>query len=182
MPITPLHLGLMAPFLFAQRKRQAWAALVGFTLVNLMLDQEAIFAWILDQPLPGHDQWDHTFSGALIVGVVFALPAALPYIRSAAWVAGCLFGAVSHVILDAMVHADMRPFDHTEANPFYMGPGAMLWVSAALAVPTALLIAQIVSSGLRGVRKAWAAVQQRLGRRTDEEPSPALQDSQPFER
>lgn len=145
----------MAPFLFSKHKRRAWAALTGFTLVNLMIDQEAIFAWILDQPLPGHDLWHHNFSGALIIAVVFALPAALPYIRSASWVAGCLLGALSHVVLDAMVHADVKPFDHTDANPFYLGTTAMFWVSITLAIPTAVLVTLCTLDVIRLAKAAW---------------------------
>ena len=51
MPITPLHLGRMAPMV---HWTHSWGALLAFTLVILWIDSQAIHAWFNE--LPRHDK------------------------------------------------------------------------------------------------------------------------------
>lgn len=137
----------MAPVMHRTR---SWAALSSFTLVNLWIDHQAIIAWFGGTPLPSHAEPYHTMLGALMAATVVALAAVVT--RSSAWAAGAYFGGVSHILLDAVVHPEMQPFDRMIAgNPLYLG--AMMQVSVALLPPTIWLIVQCVSSALEGVRR-----------------------------
>lgn len=150
MPITPLHLGLMAPFTYYWAR--SWVALISFTLVNLWIDSLAIQAVLTGQPLPSHDEVHHTLVGALMVAVVVALPAVFPGFRSLSWASGAFFGAISHIFLDALVHPELQPLpEFVKGNPLYLE--AMIPVSLALVPLTSWLIAQIVSGTLRLVRR-----------------------------
>jgi membrane-bound metal-dependent hydrolase YbcI (DUF457 family) len=155
MPITPLHLGLMAPFLFWLRTRdikRGWLALVSFTLVNLWIDSQAIFAWFRDQPLPSHDEPWHTLHGALVVAGAISILGFLSW----RWIMGAFYGGISHIYLDGFVHPEMQPFIDTEpGNPIYLGPMAMSYVSAALLPLLIWLIVLSVSSTLAWVRIRW---------------------------
>jgi len=152
MPITPLHLGLMAPYLYYARIRaNAWTALLSFTLVNLWIDSQAIYAWFTSQSLPSHDEAHHTIVGALMVAVCVSVPGILMRTREA-WALGAFTGALSHIFLDALVHPDMHPFDPVmRGNPLYID--GMAPVSLTLVPLTGWLIAECVSSALGYVRK-----------------------------
>jgi membrane-bound metal-dependent hydrolase YbcI (DUF457 family) len=152
----------MAPFFHWKR---SWATLVAFTLVNLWIDSMAIEAVLTGQPLPGHDEPHHTLVGALMVGVLVALPAVLPGLRSVGWMVGAFFGAVSHIFLDALVHPEMQPFEPVIlGNPLYLG--AMLQVSVALMPLTIWLIVQCVSAALGFVRTRQAQHRQQVDQRS----------------
>lgn len=158
MPITLLHMGLMAPFL---RHRRGYAALVAFGMINLWIDLEAIIAVLTGGSFPPHTEVSHTLPVALIMGLIVAAPGALPKIRSAAWVAGALFGAVSHVLLDALVHSDMNLLGVEDGgNPLYLG--LMTHVSVLLVIPTIYVIARCVLDGLGALRILMGALIQRF--------------------
>lgn len=162
MPITLLHFGLMAPFI---RRRRGYAALASFVLINLWIDLEAILAVISGSPLPAHTEASHTLPVALMMGLAVALPGALPYIRSAAWVAGALLGAVSHVLLDALVHQDMDLMGTgSSGNPLYLG--LMTHVSLLLVLPTAYVIARFLLDSLRVLKGLVERLAQRISQRS----------------
>lgn len=145
MPITPLHFGLMAPVNRFFRGRISW---ISFLLVNLWIDLPAILSVIQGSPFPSHDEWGHTFVGATLVAVLIGIFG----IRSWPWVLGAFFGAWSHVLLDALVHTDMNPFNPVAmGNPLYLG--IMEPLSWLLAPFTVWFTAQIVSDTLVGVRR-----------------------------
>jgi membrane-bound metal-dependent hydrolase YbcI (DUF457 family) len=164
MPVTPLHMGLMAPVVHRWGLKRTWSALVSYALVNLWLDLDAILAWLRDQPLPSHDESWHTMHGALL----FAGFISVFGILSWRWISGAFFGAVSHIYLDGMVHPEMQPFvDTQQGNPIYLG--AMVPVSVALMPLTCWLIALIVlrvSSSLGSLRTRAAVRSRRSAKRS----------------
>lgn len=115
MPITPLHLAAALPLKKAAKdKFSLWA----FIVVNVLLDLEPITVHLLDLEMHGLSMHGgiHTMVGALIVAGVVAL-----FRWGLAWLLGALYGGVSHIIMDAMVHHEMRPFVPLIAsNPLYM--------------------------------------------------------------
>ena len=160
MPITLLHIGLMAPFM---RHRRAYAALVAFVLINLWIDMKAIAAVFFNLPFPPHTEASHTFPVALAMGLIIAAPGVI--CRSVAWVAGAFFGAISHVLLDALVHADMDLFaTGSTHNPLYLG--LMTHVSVLLVLPTAWVTLRCVLDAGQAARKLLAALAQRFGQRS----------------
>lgn len=145
MPITPLHFGLMAPITSIWPNRISW---VSFALTNIWIDALAILAVVSGDPLPGHDEWGHTFVGATLIAVMVGVFG----IRSWPWVLGAFLGAWSHIVLDMLVHKDIEPLRPMIAgNPFYLG--IMEPLSWALIPFTVWFIAQTVSSGMAMTRK-----------------------------
>lgn len=144
MPITPLHMGLLAPAVHLWGLKRTWPVLVSFTLVNLWLDLDAIFAWLEGQPLPSHDEPWHTMHGALLFAGFISVFGFLSW----RWISGAFYGAVSHIYLDGMVHPEMQPFVDTQpGNPIYMD--AMVPVSLSLLPLTIWLVVLIVLTVLR---------------------------------
>lgn len=152
MPITPLHFGLLAP---VNHFRPTRVAVIPFILVNVWIDSLAILAWLQNLPLPSHDEANHTYLGALVLGTIVAALG----VRSWRWVLGAYLGGFSHIFLDSLVHPEMSPLHPVLGNPFYMG-----WLeplSWALLPLTAWFIVQSVSCTLDWVRKRQEVVQAR---------------------
>jgi hypothetical protein len=132
MPVTPFHLG---PGVVLKAISPGWFSFGAFTAVQVAIDLETI-SNILIGRYPIHGPL-HTVVGAVAVSIVVAVMARrlLPPIARAAgrflahvegyprwlvpstsprrWTAlliGALLGALSHVVLDAVIHADVRPF------------------------------------------------------------------------
>ena len=103
-----------------------------FALANILIDLEPILLFVFTGD-PAHP-WLHTLPGAIGVAVVAAsagrrpceaflrwwnrqlspaqakwLAAETRITRAAAW-SGALLGTLSHILLDAIMHADVRPF------------------------------------------------------------------------
>lgn len=116
MPITPLHLAAALPVKkFAKEKFSLWA----FIVVNVLIDLEPITVYLLDLEKHGLAMHGgmHTMIGALIIAGFVAL-----FRWRLSWSLGAVFGGVSHILMDATVHAEMRPFVPLIAgNPLYMG-------------------------------------------------------------
>ena len=162
MPMTPLHLGLLAPInhFFPNKVSN-----LSFILVNLWFDAYAIayFGFGLELgELHGPDT--HSFiaafatGGAIAVGgfAYFVLKSFFVYTRknedeAFAWVLGAFLGAFTHILLDAMVHSEMQPFHPAEGNPLYWG--GMFWLTLVLIPFWVWLTAQYVSCGVRHVEK-----------------------------
>lgn len=129
MPITPFHFGPGALFKCAAPGYLSWTV---FALANVLIDLEPIFLFLLTGD-PAHP-WLHTAPGALAVAVVAATAGRRPcewFLRwwnrqlspkqarwlktetaignTTAW-AGALVGTFSHILLDAVMHVDVRPF------------------------------------------------------------------------
>lgn len=137
MPITPLHFGVLAPLNHLAPGR---VSNVAFVLVNLWVDMSAIVWWATGYGGPAHGV-EHSFLGVapliLYVGVLGLL--------SVRWWLGAILGGMSHVVLDALVHADSVPFyPYHDGNPLYAGlMGPLSW---ALLVLCVWLTLQYVSS------------------------------------
>lgn len=117
-------------------------SVISFILVNLWIDGAAIRNWLFNLPIPDHPPTTHSFLGALVLGAVVALFG----FRSRKWIYGALLGAVSHVLLDMLVHSEMRPLYPLQGNPFFAG--LMEPLSMVLIPLTCWFIVQFVS-GIR---------------------------------
>ena len=135
MPVTPFHFG---PGLLGKGlapRRYSWSA---FVASNVIIDCES-FYYLVRHEYPVHRQL-HTFLGAALVGVatallVVGLVRVAPRLR--AWFArqspivraegtplgicvGAMVGALSHPLLDGVMHPDIEPFQPwTAANPLH---------------------------------------------------------------
>jgi len=128
MPITPFHLG---PAAAVKAIVPGHFSLTVFTFVQMLIDLEPLYYMAVDAD-PLH-RFMHTFAGgtlAAILGVVAGRPlceAALGWwnahldpqlarwlstgrtITLTAAICGAILGAYSHLALDAIMHADVRP-------------------------------------------------------------------------
>ncbi len=128
MPFTLLHFGPGFLFKAVGSKRISWCA---FCAANVMIDIEPLAYWVL-RGEPWH-RFLHTLPGATLAGIltVGCCKYLLPYWLNwwnrqlspdqarwlrvevelnsrALWVGG-LLGAWSHLLLDAIMHVDVRP-------------------------------------------------------------------------
>ena|SRR5689334_5651116 len=173
MPFTPFHFGAGALVHAAAPRRVSFLA---FCAANVLIDVEPL-ACMLRGEAPVH-RFAHTSIGAVLVALVtFALwlaaAKAAPVLRlpdvlgwrrlTAPPVAiGAALGSVSHVLLDSVMHADLRPFaPWSDANPLYgvVGLDALLGSCAVAA------LIGIVVAGVRHFRvesRASGAVADRV--------------------
>lgn len=119
MPLTPLHFGLLAP---VNHWFPGKISLVSFTLINLWMDGNAIlyYGFGLDQP-EFHGPTTHSLVAALILATGVAIIAGYFRKGQLKWILGAYYGAVTHVLLDALVHSEMQPFYPLHWNPLYAG-------------------------------------------------------------
>lgn len=149
MPITPLHFGVLAPISHFAPNR---VSNVSFVLVNLWMDAPAILAWFKGLPLPSHDADTHH----LVIAMVMAALVAIPGMRSKSWGYGAFLGAISHILLDSLVHPEMVPFwPFVEGNPLFLG--WMEPLSWALLPLTVWFTAQCVSGSLDWLKRRQQA-------------------------
>jgi membrane-bound metal-dependent hydrolase YbcI (DUF457 family) len=130
VPITPFHFGPGVLFHAAAPRRVSFIA---FVAANCITDVESIYN-VLKGNLPVH-RFLHTFVGAAVSAamaiVLFLFMRRLARSRPLPdwfeWqqltlppvIAGALLGSYSHVVLDGIMHADMRPLaPWSDANPF----------------------------------------------------------------
>ena len=115
MPLTPLHLAAGLPV-------RRWVNLKAFILVNLLIDIEPAVVLFFGMDNLGYriHGWVHTLDG--VTGI--ALLVVFLGLRSQnlkGWVIGTLWGAYSHLFLDALVHWDVQPFGESlKGNPLYL--------------------------------------------------------------
>ena len=156
MPITPFHFGPGALLKSVAPGRVSWTV---FALANVLIDLEPIALFFLIGD-PAHP-WLHTLPGAIGVAVVAATlgrrpcewalawwnrqlspaqarwlgaPAAIDRVQ--AW-SGALLGTLSHILLDAVMHVDVRPFWPLHAaNPMqgWVSVEALQWGCVAAGV------------------------------------------------
>jgi membrane-bound metal-dependent hydrolase YbcI (DUF457 family) len=130
VPITPFHFGLGVLFHGAAPRRVSFIA---FVAANCITDVESIYN-LLQGNFPVH-RFLHTFVGATLVAAMtvalfMAMRRLARDVRLPDWfewqqltlpavVVGAALGSGSHIVLDGIMHADMRPFaPWSEANPF----------------------------------------------------------------
>ena len=151
MPITPLHLGVLAPLnhFFPNRVSN-----ISFLLITLWLDGNAIlyYAFGLDAG-ELHGANTHSFLGAFVLSSIVALCGIL----SLRWVLGAYIGGITHVFLDALVHAEMDVLAHGSGNPLFIaGMEPVSW----LLIPFLIwFIGQSVTCTLAMIRKHLAGIQ-----------------------
>jgi uncharacterized membrane protein YidH (DUF202 family) len=137
MPFTPFHFG---PALFAKCVAPVRLSWLAFVAAQVVIDCETLF-FLVQGAYPVH-RFFHTLVGAALAGlgtgIVFAglarrldprslMPTgwedlAGPSVRSeispGAVMAGAVIGALSHPILDGIMHPDVRPFaPWSDSNP-----------------------------------------------------------------
>ena len=135
MPFTPFHMG--AALLVKPMARRRFSVLV-FGVSQVLIDVEPLVRILRgDRVLHG---WTHTIGGALVIGAVAALVSRAPvnwWLRQlrrspgdagAAWLSpdvgwraaflSSWIGTGSHLVFDAVMHADMHPLaPFTLTNP-----------------------------------------------------------------
>ena len=107
MPITPFHFG---PGFFIKSILLKRFSFRVFILANILIDVEPLY-YILTNQYPLH-RFFHTYIGATVVAIVSILLGGFIWrkIPKSAVIAGSFLGTYSHVLLDSIMHADLRPF------------------------------------------------------------------------
>lgn len=128
MPVTPFHFGLGAVLHGAAPRHLSF---LSFCAASVLIDVESVWN-LLHQREPVH-AFFHTYVGATLAGLATAGlcrlwlrwrrradAGALPRPLARAATLGALLGAWSHVALDSVMHADIRPLaPFSEANPLF---------------------------------------------------------------
>ena len=158
MPFTPFHFG---PGALVHAVAPRHVSFVAFCAANVVIDIEPL-VWIVRGEAPLH-RLAHTFVGAVAVALVtvalllaavraaaaLGLPAARsgPRLTATRIAIGAALGSVSHVVLDSIMHADMRPLaPWSAANP-------LLGAVALDALHGARVVAGLVGIALAGVQR-----------------------------
>lgn len=141
MPFTPFHLGLGGA---AGGYTSSWFSFRAFCFANVIIDVEGLYRIAL-QLLPIHD-WVHTFIVAAFLPLLLWFPIGKPFclfvshwwnklavgtflekvhipntIALVPAIIALVFGGISHVLLDSIMHYDMAPLrPFSDANPFFM--------------------------------------------------------------
>ena len=129
MPVTPFHFG---PAAAIKAVAPRYFSFVAFGLTQVVIDTEPLF-YIAQNLWPIH-RFFHTYLGATAVALLvafFGKPlcewilrlwnsrlstsqrawlSVNPGISFSAAITGALFGGYSHVLLDSIMHSDIRPF------------------------------------------------------------------------
>jgi hypothetical protein len=167
VPFTPFHFG---PGLLGKGLAARWYSLTAFIASNVVIDCES-FYYLMRGEYPVHRQL-HTFVGAAMVGVATAclllgVRRVIPRLR--AWllaqpatiraegsplgiIVGAMIGALSHPVLDGIMHSDIRPFHPwTSANPLHGLVGLeLLHIGCVIAgVVGAILVSMTISRDRR---------------------------------
>lgn len=111
MPITPYHCG---PALVAKGLLRKRFCLVTFAISQVIIDLES-FYFLVQGSYPVH-RFLHTYIGATIASFL-SIAIAIPFLKflkkdtsKTALFVGAFFGGYSHIILDSIMHRDIRPF------------------------------------------------------------------------
>jgi membrane-bound metal-dependent hydrolase YbcI (DUF457 family) len=129
MPLTPFHLGpaILVGLIFLQ-----YIDLPTFIIANVIIDLEPLCIILFNLELT-HHQFLHTFLGGTLVAVIlttfmnsirskFSPILRLIKIEQKTSLRKIMLAAVSgiylHIILDSLMHVDIRPFYPLLVNPF----------------------------------------------------------------
>ena len=170
MPLTPIHLG---PALAVKAAAPRYFNFLTFGVTQVVIDSEAAF-YILTSGWPVH-RLLHTYLGATLVAVITVVLgrpllerairllnrlAAIdrgrilqiqPRIPLVAAVSGALTGGYSHVLLDSILHSDVRPFaPWSDANALLHLTSAGRLVLACVILGFLGAAALAIASVLRG--------------------------------
>lgn len=116
MPFTPFHLGPGSLGIFVRGILDLPTFIVASVIVDL--EPLAVILFGLDYPMHG---FFHTFVGGTLVALVLAGAAflVLRKVLIRMILLAALVGVWLHILLDAPLYTDMRPFWPIEANPLY---------------------------------------------------------------
>lgn len=157
MPFTPFHLGPGAVFKAVGGRHFSFMVFGGSqVLIDIEPGLGLMYGWdVLHGPT-------HTLTGALAIGALagavgrpvseFVLTrlriAHVPFTWTASF-AGAFLGTFSHLALDALIHADIRPWrPFTDANPLYD-------LLSMTAVYRGCLVAGLAGAALVAWRGLW---------------------------
>jgi hypothetical protein len=157
MPFTPFHFG---PGACVSLPLNRHLDLPVFLLANVALDVEPLLVMTLDLSYPLHG-CAHTLIGGAVVGAALGLISypfrgviadgmallCIPYIPSRArMLLSGVLGAWFHILLDAPLYTDIRPFRPLAKNPLFgLVSSDMLYTACAyLFIPAALFYLMIV--------------------------------------
>mgnify|MGYP000844882347 FL=1 len=130
MPFTPFHFGPCAAITFLLKER---IDLPIFILANIVIDIEPLAVMTLNLSYPLHG-YAHCFLGATFIGALWGIvgfKGKTIIHRAMQWmglnyrttmktaIISGIGGALSHIILDAPIYADIKPFYPLSSNPFY---------------------------------------------------------------
>jgi len=166
MPVTPFHFGPHACIGLPLRKRLDVA---NFLLANIVIDIEPglVMLFNLDYPLHGYA---HTLIGSIFVGwlcggIGYRLRQPLrkimdffklPYSPSLKiGIISGMLGSIVHVLFDAPIYEDIRPFFPLQINPLYglISLLDMYLLCTLLFIPAFLLYRFIVKQSEEGHEK-----------------------------
>ncbi len=155
MPITPFHFGPGAA-LHAIAPRQV--SFLAFCAANVVIDVESLYNLVQGRQ-PVH-AFLHTYIGASLVALALVLAFSGARRAGLAWLPGltlrrvaigALLGAWTHVLLDSVMHADIRPLLPWSA-------GNELWRVVSLAVlHGGCVAAGLLALVVHGARRLTAA-------------------------
>ena len=152
MPFTPFHFG---PHACVSLPCHRYLDVPVFIGVNIAIDVEPLLVMTFNLNYPVHG-YCHTLLIGGVVGVLFATAVyplrrllgkamnmfRLPYAPSWGQMAlSGVLGAWLHVLFDAPLYGDIRPFYPLQANPLYgvLSSGAVYRICAVCFVPALLL-------------------------------------------
>src|SRR3972149_5742295 len=132
MPFTPFHLG---PALFFAIPLRKYIHAPTFIMANVLLDVEPLLVLVLGLNYPLHG-YLHTFAAAVVVGVVlgfvmFVLERSMhplfktlllepeTKLNKSQFIVAGVFGTMLHVVFDAPLYWDIKPFYPLNVNPLY---------------------------------------------------------------
>jgi membrane-bound metal-dependent hydrolase YbcI (DUF457 family) len=164
MPFTPFHFGLNACAALPLRRHLDVPV---FVLASVAVDVEPLMVMLFDLDYPLHG-YCHTLLFGTIVGILWGLMAyagrnvlaggmKLLRLSYGGGLRGMLLSGVLgvwfHILLDAPLYADIRPFYPVQANPLY---GTMtdstIYLACTLAfVPALVLYAAARKKGMQGL-------------------------------
>ncbi len=111
MPFTPYHLGpaLATKSIFGKR-----FCLLAFAISQIIIDLESLY-YLIQDAYPVH-RFFHTYIGATIIILLtifltkYILKILKVEINQAAIAFASILGAYSHIVLDSIMHSDIKPF------------------------------------------------------------------------
>jgi membrane-bound metal-dependent hydrolase YbcI (DUF457 family) len=144
VPLTPLHLAAGLP-------AKKHVSLKAFIIVNVLIDLEPGLSIFFRMDSLGYalHQGVHTFGGATLM-MCITLLFGIPYRgKFKPWLYGAALGGYSHILLDALVHADVTPF-----GPFMQGNPLYLDIHAEVSIVCAVVLTFYLAKWVESLRIA----------------------------
>jgi membrane-bound metal-dependent hydrolase YbcI (DUF457 family) len=110
MPVTPYHFG---PALVAKGLLKNRFCLISFAISQIIIDLESVY-YLIKEQYPIH-RFLHSYLGATLVillTIVLIKPIVKIFKTKSSYLAitiASLFGGYSHILLDSIMHGDMKP-------------------------------------------------------------------------